>query len=106
MVDANTRGARGFLQRTLRAGLILLAFLPGGFLCSQLHVGGADQLPQDVYIWQRVWNEPVRAAVANRATNFNLIVALAVEVGWSGKQPRVTRAELDYAALRSLNRPV
>lgn len=66
---------------------------------------GAEQLSQEAYLWQRVWNEPVRDAVAAHGTNFSRLVPLCVEVGWSGPKPSVARAEIDYAALRTSRRP-
>jgi hypothetical protein len=65
----------------------------------------AAELPHDVYVWQRAWNQPVLDALKEQSTNFQQVVALAAEVTWKDKQPRVTRVPLDYAALRECGRP-
>lgn len=57
-------------------------------------------LTQDVYVWQRSWNEPVLEAVRERAPRFSKVVVLAAEVTWSGRQPRVVRVQTDWNALK------
>jgi len=66
----------------------------------------AAPLPHDVYVWQRAWNESVREAVANHATNFQSLVVLGAEVSWKDKQPQVTRVAVNYESLRAAGRPV
>jgi hypothetical protein len=66
----------------------------------------AAPLPQDVYVWQRAWNESVREAVARHAPNFQSIVALGAEVTWKDREPRVTRVAVSYDSLRAAGRPV
>lgn len=56
---------------------------------------------QDVYVWQRTWNEPVRAALARHGTNFQTVVALGAEISWRDRRPVTTRVALDHAALRA-----
>jgi len=77
-------------------GLISLAAL-------LLPLAAAAQSPpplqHQAYVWQRAWTGPVRAAVAQHATNFDSLVALAAEVSWRGGQPALARVPLDYAAL-------
>jgi len=63
-------------------------------------------LPQQVYVWQRDWSGPVRAAVAQHATNFESVIALAAEVSWRGGNPELARVPLDYAALADAKTPV
>jgi hypothetical protein len=63
-------------------------------------------LPQDAYVWQRAWNEPVLAAVRQHAPQFAEVVALAAEVTWQKGEPNVFRVPLNYDALRSSGRPV
>ena len=60
-------------------------------------------LSEDVYVWQRDWNQPVREAVAQYASNFESLVVLNAEVSWREKQPQVIRVPLDYAALTNAN---
>ena len=63
-------------------------------------------LPHQVYVWQRAWTGPVREAVAQHATNFACLVALAAEVSWRSQQPALARVSLDYAALAEAKIPV
>jgi hypothetical protein len=63
-------------------------------------------LSQDVYVWQRDWNQPVREALAEHASNFQEIIALKADVTWRKGQPQLAQVALDYAALRNANVPV
>jgi Protein of unknown function (DUF3142) len=63
-------------------------------------------MPQEVYVWQRAWTEPVFASVVGEATNFTRIVALAAEVSWEHGEPKLVRAPLNYEALLLSHRPV
>jgi hypothetical protein len=63
-------------------------------------------LSQDVYLWQRSWNEPTLAAVVQHSTNFSEIAALNAEVTWTSGQARVIRVLLNYGALRLGHQPV
>jgi hypothetical protein len=63
--------------------------------------GPSDRpLTQDVYVWQRAWNEPVLEAVRDRAPRFAKVIVLAAEVTWPGNPPRVVRIQTDWEALR------
>ena len=48
-------------------------------------------MTQQAYVWQRVWTEPVREAVAERAGAFSGLVALGAEVSWDQGRPVVAR---------------
>jgi hypothetical protein len=85
-------------------GLRLCAFAAIGFCLSS--AGAASPLPQEAYVWQRSWNQPVREAVAQHASNFTSVVVLAAEVTWKGREPQVTHVALDYPTLASANCPV
>ena len=63
-------------------------------------------LPNDVYVWQRVWTEPLHQALEQHATPFSELVVLAAEVVGSGRSARVVRVPVDYAFLSQVNRPV
>jgi hypothetical protein len=56
-------------------------------------------LPQQVYVWQRAWTEPVREAVSETATNFSETAVLVAEISWRNKLPEVARAGIDFATL-------
>jgi hypothetical protein len=62
-------------------------------------------LPQQVYIWQRAWNEPVLEAVLDHATNFAQVVVLGAEVTWRKSDPLVVRVAVDYEVLRETHQP-
>lgn len=64
-------------------------------------------LRQDVYVWQRAWTQPVRAAVSQHATNFAEIAVLKAEISWSAnRQPQLTRVAVDYKTLAKARHPV
>jgi len=57
-------------------------------------------LPQDVYVWQRNWNQVVRDAITEHGSNFETLVALKAEVSWHAKRPEFVQVPLDYALLK------
>ena len=63
-------------------------------------------LPQQVYVWQRAWTEPVRAAVRAHATNFSETAVLCAEVSWKNKSPHVARTDVDFSALAQTPAPI
>lgn len=67
---------------------------------------GAQILPQEAYVWQRLWNEPVIVAITNHGGAFSNLVVLRGEVGWHGGHPEMTPVRVDYAALAATRRPV
>ncbi len=56
-------------------------------------------LRHEVYVWQRAWTQPVREAVAQRATNFAELVPLKAEISWTDGKPQLTRVAVDYPTL-------
>lgn len=64
------------------------------------------RMSQEVYVWQRVWTEPVLHAVVHEATNFSRIVPLAAEVTWNQGELKVARAGLNFEALRLNRQPI
>ena len=75
-------------------------------LLCQLQLLAADPLPQDAYVWQRAWAEPVRQSVREHAGAFSNLVLLAAEVTWKQSHPQVARVVLPREALRQLKTPV
>jgi hypothetical protein len=63
-------------------------------------------LPQEGYLWQRNWNEPVHEALRMHGSNFAALTVLQAEVTWKGAQPQVVRVPLDYAALTNAHCPI
>ncbi|HEU5072442.1 MAG TPA: DUF3142 domain-containing protein [Verrucomicrobiae bacterium] len=82
------------------AGLLGLLALAGALWLRPRAPRVAGPLPHDVYVWQRVWNEPVVDAVREHGTNFAEVAVLAAEVAWQNGQPTVARVVPDYTALR------
>jgi len=80
------------------------------FLALILFTGAIVQasaaLPQQVYVWQRAWTEPVSTAVSVYATNFAEAAVLTAEVSWKNKLPHVVRADLDFSVLAKTQCPV
>jgi Protein of unknown function (DUF3142) len=67
-----------------------------------IHANASDarSLSQDVYVWQRSWNQAVRDAVTEHGSNFETLVVLNAEVTWRAKRPELVQVPLDYALLR------
>ncbi len=63
-------------------------------------------LPQEVYVWQRAWSEPVRRAVAEHGEVFARIDVLKAEVTWQGNKPRAVQVAVDYPSLVRTKRPI
>jgi hypothetical protein len=63
-------------------------------------------LQQGIYIWQRVWNDDLRAGIAQAMGKAGGFTALAAEVSWEGGRRTVARPAIDHAFLKSLARPV
>jgi Protein of unknown function (DUF3142) len=63
-------------------------------------------LPQQIYVWQRVWNEHVEAAVTEAGKSAAGFAVLAAEIDLSEGEPKIFRPNLEYAALKLTGRPV
>jgi len=46
----------------------------------------SGEIPQEVYVWQRVWTQDVQSAVENRSVEFNKTVFLAAEISYQSRQ--------------------
>ena len=66
----------------------------------------AASLSHDVYIWQRVWDAPVVAAVSNAQMHVQQCDILAAEARWKDGRLDVTSICPDYTALRRTAMPV
>ncbi len=66
----------------------------------------AGVMPQEAYVWQRAWNEPVRAAVKQAAPEMERFTVLAAEIAWVKGQPKLTRVEPDWASLKGSGKGV
>jgi hypothetical protein len=62
-------------------------------------------LPHEVYVWQRVFTEPLRGTIAKASPRLAGFVALAAEVSFAGGEARVARLPPD-PSLRATGRKV
>lgn len=63
-------------------------------------------MPQEAYVWQRIWNEPVVTAIARSAPALERFTVLVAEISWRQGQPKLTRVEPDWAALKTSGKSV
>jgi hypothetical protein len=63
-------------------------------------------LPQDVYVWQRAWNETVQSAIRNHGEAFGELVVLSAEVHWKNGMPEIVAIPVDFPTLVQSQRPV
>lgn len=92
----------------MASGVLLLL----GFLAADLMPRGpvppraAGPLAQEAYLWQRSWDDAVRAGLRRTERRFAGVVVLAAEMDWEHGRPRVARVIPDYAVLRENPAPV
>ncbi|HEY1790573.1 MAG TPA: DUF3142 domain-containing protein [Verrucomicrobiae bacterium] len=85
---------------------LLLSLLMCGKALPQSGVtDGRNESPlapmsQDIYLWQRDWNQAVRDAIIEHGSNFERIVTLNAEVTWQAKRPEIVEVPVDYALLK------
>lgn len=87
------------LVAAVATAAVLFVFMRSGRRAS-------GPLRHEVYVWQRAWTQPVREAVALRATNFAELVPLKAEISWTDGKPQLTRVAVDYPTLVRTRRPV
>lgn len=84
---------------------VAVAALVAILLFARSGVRANGPLQHEVYIWQRVWSQPVLDAVSEHATNFAALTALKAEISWKAGKPQIARAAVDYRALIRSGRP-
>lgn len=62
--------------------------------------------PQQAYVWQRAWNEPLLEALRQHAKEFSGLAVLTAEVTWNGNRPSVVHVTPNYRVLIETGRPV
>jgi hypothetical protein len=93
--------------RSVRTPRFLSPWLCGVFaLLAAFHVAEAAGLPQDVYLWQRAWTEPVLKSLAEHGESFTTIVVLNAEVTWNGGKPQLVQIPINYQALAQTKRGI
>ncbi len=78
----------------------LLVGLWGAF-CSPEAPRTQGEMLQEAYVWQRSWTPSVPAAVTRSAPELQGFTVLAAEISWSKGQPKLTRVEPDWSALKT-----
>src|SRR5690348_993464 len=63
-------------------------------------------LSQRAYIWQRDWNAPVGASLAEGREVLDGCVVLGAEIEWKSGNPRAIKPRVDWLALRTFGKPV
>lgn len=93
-------------QRIVLFALLGIAVVAGWWLVFRAAPQIGGPIRHEVYIWQRAWTPPVRAAVAQHGTNFAELVPLKAEISWKDKKPQLTRVAVDYPTLAKTARPI
>ena len=91
------------LEAEVLLSLVLLFSLTTGCARRQTVSG---PLLQEIYVWQRVWNDDVTAALtraSHAATGFSV---LAAEIDLRGGAPKIFQPNLNYGALKTSGRPI
>lgn len=70
------------------------------------HPLSAEGLPHEAYLWQRHWDESVRASLHQARDQLSGVAVLGSEAGWKRDQLQVARARIDYDILRESRLPV
>jgi hypothetical protein len=63
-------------------------------------------LPQEIFVWQRVWSEQVESALLNVREAAAGFAVLAAEIDLRGGEPKVFRPNINYAALKASGLPI
>ncbi len=78
--------------------LFAIAFLVAG--CSRAPSTVSGPLLQRGYLWQRDWTPAVDAALGEARRHLQGVVLLGAEIEWTGKEPRIVRANIDWEQVR------
>lgn len=81
----------GALRFGMRTALLAAAVLPAA----------AATLPQDVYVWQRVWTPALRRSIADNAAVFAQWDVLVAELSLEKGAPRTVFTDPDWPVLRT-----
>ena len=60
-------------------------------------------IPEDVYVWQRVWNDEVHQSLQTHGHSFRSILALHAEVRWSDQNEPLSHIPLNFRALGTIS---
>lgn len=87
-------------MRRLRWILLFSTFTGVVVYWSLRPVRAQGLLRQDVYVWQRSWNDGVKASVQSHGHEFSSLVALGAQVWWKQGRPQVARVAIDWDSVR------
>src|SRR4029434_5641770 len=83
--------------------VVLCAFATRGCTRTERISG---PLPQEIYVWQRVWNEQVEAALLTARDAAAGFAVLAAEVNVPERGPQIAPHNINFAALKTSGRPI
>jgi len=63
-------------------------------------------LTNDVYVWQRAWNDAVKDSIDAHAASFGELIVLNAEVSWQNGRQAVARVPLDYKLFQKSKRRI
>ncbi|HZJ13444.1 MAG TPA: DUF3142 domain-containing protein [Chthoniobacteraceae bacterium] len=63
-------------------------------------------MPQEIYVWQRVWNEQVEAALLTARDAAAGFAVLTAEIDVREQETKIVRPNVSFAALKSSGRPI
>lgn len=66
----------------------------------------SQALPQDAYVWQRLWDERLESSLAEHADALQRLNCLAAEITPGVDRDAVTLIDINYVALKTSNRPI
>mgnify|MGYP002631130234 CR=1 FL=1 len=84
--------------------LLLLAVVAGSEFSRVPKTSGL--LSNEVFVWQRDWNDAVKQGIRERQNDFSGFIPLAAEVSFKNGQPEVFRPPLDWNVLRATGKPI
>jgi hypothetical protein len=93
----------------LAAGVLLVLLIGIGHLLFSFALGTRRthrELRQELYVWQRNWDEDLSQALERASGQSAGFTALAAEVSWEGDRARVVRVPIDYDAVKAAAVPV
>jgi hypothetical protein len=97
------------MPASMRFNRLLIAMTAAALAMCQVYprtIRAAEPIRHEVYVWQRVWTEPVRQAIQTHHVAFASIVPLCAQVDWVRGEAQVTRVAVDFGLLRETKRPV
>ena len=97
---------RGYVRRIALAGVAVSALLSGCNDAPPPPASTRQPLRQHAYVWQRDWNDAVRAAIATHGREFAGLAVLGSQMSWEGREAKYVRPTVDWVALKQTGQPV